>query len=111
MKPYIGGSRNFWKGGGVAAAYGYFCPLFGPERGVEALKIAKIDLFFGKIFRPKGSQKAKIDLFLVKFSDQGGGLQPCNPPPRSANVIADMNKVTRIWKQSELNKINTACIL
>ena len=50
----ICGSRNFWKEVG-AASHHYFCPPFNPERGLQrALKMAKNDLFLGKISDPKG---------------------------------------------------------
>ena len=76
---FIGGSRIFWKGGGVAASHDFFCPPFGPERGgFAALKIVKNDLFW------------------IKFSDQSGGCNPRNPPPRSANAVwkVDIEHVT-----------------
>ena len=60
----IGGSWNLWKGGGVAAAHDYFCPLFGPERGGWSPKNGQNWPFFDKIFRPKG----------------GGGATPATLP-------------------------------
>ena len=56
----------------VRAAQDYFCPLFGPGKGVEALKMAK------------------IDLVLVKFSNKGGVATPATLPlnPPISGVLA-----------------------
>ena len=67
-KLLIGGSRNFWKGG-LQPLMTTFCHHSAQKGGgVAALK------------------KAKIDHFLVKFSDQRRGCNPRNPLPKSANV-------------------------
>ena len=50
---YIGGSRNFWRWGGCSLSWLLFSTIRS-GKGVTALKMAKNDLFWGKIFRPKG---------------------------------------------------------
>ena len=73
---YIGGSRNFWKGG-LQPFMITFVHHSVRKGGVAALKMAK------------------NDLFLVKFSDQRGGCNPRNPPPRSANDLPIFSHLRR----------------